>query len=207
MTTADLDLEADLEWLKGVAGLDDDYLAQWDKAAWEQWARALRADPHGPNPSVPAWMRPLLTRWRCDFTGPQPSVAQLWPTDHDWFTEAEVHRDLTLTVLEAWQEPAPTLSQVRQAWEHATAQGATALMNLTVVPAEPWGEAVTGEIEAFYVTTPFPDPTLGEELTQIMGAPGHPKAAPFRNVTELMHYAGLPGPGAAASMLTWEWMY
>lgn len=207
MTSTDLNLEADLQWLKGVAGLDDDDLARWDRAAWEQWARALRADPHGPNPAVPAWMQPLLTRWHVDFSAPLPSVAQPWPTAHDWFTETEAHRDLTLTVLEAWQEPAPTLGQVRQARDHATAQGATALMNLTVVPAKPWGAAVTGEIEAYYVAIPVPDPTLEAELAQIMGAPGESTEAPFRNVTELMHYAGLPALRVRACMLTWEWMY
>lgn len=207
MKTNQLVLQADLDWLKNVAGMDETSIAGWDTAAWGQWSTAMHADPHGPNPSVPAWMRPLLTRWHVDFSGPLPSVAQLWPTGHDWFAETDGHPELTLTVNEAWEVPAPSLTQLRQAWEYAASQGATPLVNLTVVPAAPWGEAVVGQIEAFYVFTDTPGPDTAEVLAQIMDAPGSSRATPFPDVMQLMHVAGLPSPGAEASLQAWEWIY
>ena len=106
MKTNQLELQADLEWLKNVSGVDDAHIAGWDTAAWGQWAGAMHADPGGPNPSVPAWMQPLLTRWHLDYSLPFPCVAQLWPTGHDWFAETDAHPELTLTVDEAWDGPA-----------------------------------------------------------------------------------------------------
>lgn len=207
VTTDQLELRADIEWLKNVAGMAEASIAEWDTAAWEQWSKAMHADPHGPNPSVPAWMQPLLTRWHVDFSAPFPSVAQLWPTGHDWFAETDAHPELTLTVDEAWDGPAPSLAQVRQAWQYADSQGATPLVNLTVVPAAPWGEAVVGQIEAFYVVTQTPALDISEGLARILDAPGAYRATPFPDVTQLMHHAGLSAPGAEACLHAWEWIY
>ena len=76
--------------------MDETSIAEWDTAAWQQWSTAMHADPHGPNPSVPAWMQPLLTRWHVDFSAPLPAVAQLWPTGHDWFADPGITRMTTL---------------------------------------------------------------------------------------------------------------
>lgn len=204
------DLESALHWLKGVAGIDDSYISRWPNKAWEEWARAMHAgndDPRGVNPSVPAWMQPHLGRWHLDFSGPYPSVGQLWPTAHDWFSDADVHEDFSLRVEElmdgVWF---PTVGQVRAAWECAAAAGATPLASITLVPAEPWGSAVVAELEAFYVVDINLSAQLIEQITTIFGhAPGR-SAALAGDVAEILVHADLP-PVPGAEVRSWEWMY
>ena len=138
MTSTTLDLDGALVWLKTVAGIDDDYIARWPAAAWAEWAKAMYADREGANPAVPAWMQPHLGTWHQDFSGPFPCVAQLWPSAHNWFAEADLHGDLSLGI-EGPEDRQPTLAQVRAAWEYATARGATPLLSISVVPTAPHG--------------------------------------------------------------------
>lgn len=185
-----------LHWLKRVAGIDDRYIEQWPTAAWAEWAKAMRAGRDSSNPSVPVWMRPLLGPWHWDFSGPFPCVAQLWPTAHNWFTEADAHDDFTLEVAEPAEEDAPTLDQLREAWQLANDHGATPLMNVSVVPAEPYGAAVTGEVEAFYIVGHVLDPELVERIARVLGAEGAATSATTRALSaaasELLTHAGRP---------------
>lgn len=199
MTTTDNDRTARaLEWLKGAAAIDNAYISRWDMAAWDQWARAATADPAGPCPSVPAWMQPLLEDWHTDFSLPQPSVAQLLPTGHDWFTESDTHPDLTLLVEGAEGEQAPTLAQVRQAWSRAVEGGVQPFVAMHVVPAVPWGVAVVGQIEAFYVAGEGTSVReLTNELDRILSVPSGAPVVPLDARTD--H----PAPLVRA----WEWMY
>jgi len=204
-----LDLDGALTWLKRVAGIDDDYIAKWPAEAWAEWARAMYAgngDPRGTNPSVPTWMQPHLGRWHVDFGGPYPSVAQLWPTTHHWFAEADDHADFSLAVDEPMNDWSPRVDQLRAAWEAAAAHGATPLLSISVVPAEPWGKAVTGEIEAFYVVGVDLSAQLIDELTLIFGTSPGRSAAYARDVDELLVHADLP-PLPGAEVQSWEWMY
>lgn len=205
-----LDLDGALRWLKRVAGVDDDYIAKWPVEAWAEWARAMHAgngDPRGVNPTVPTWMQPHLGRWHLDFSGPYPSVAQLWPTAHNWFAEADTHDDFFLEVEELMEGVwFPTVEQVRAAWECAASAGATPLLSITVVPAEPWGKAVAAQLEAFYVIGVDLTPQLIDQVTGIFGsAPGR-SAGLARNVDEILTHADRsPLPGA--EVRSWEWMY
>ena len=191
-------LQQSLEWLKGVAGLDDEYLARFPSEAWEQWALAMHADGRGLNPTVPLWMQPVLGPWHHDFSGPFPCIAQLWPTGHDWFTEADVHDDFTLTVEGPLDHEPPTLVQLRDAWTLTRHVGATPLANVSVVPAEPWGHAVAGEIEAFYaVGLRLEDGPLAAQLNELLGFPGSPRPYMPRDGAHALQLAGLPAVGYA----------
>lgn len=205
-----VELHNALHWLKGVAGIDDQYIERWPTAAWAEWAKAMHAGRDSINPSVPSWMQPLLGPWHWDFSGPFPCVAQLWPTAHDWFTEADTHDDFTLEVEEPVDEHAPTLDQLREAWQLATDQGATPLMNVSVVPAEPYGVAVTGEVEAFYIVGHSLDPELVDRIARLLGVDGTTTSARTRATStaagELLTHAGRDAIDGG-ELRAWEWMY
>jgi len=205
MTSAALDLKSALSWLKRVAGIDDDYIARWPAAAWTEWAKAMHADRHGPNPSVPEWMQPHLGTWHQDFSGPFPCVAQLWPSAHNWFAEADNHLDFSLVIEEPNDNQQPTLAQVRAAWEYATVRGATPLLSISVVPATPYGDAVTGEIEAFYVVGTKLD-GLGGALDRILDSTGTAVGDLARDAASVMQHAGLAAH-PEEELRAWEWMY
>lgn len=186
-------LDRDLTWLKRVAGVDDEYLARWDRALWAEWSKSMHAQRDAPCPSVPRWMAPKLVDWHQDFSLPYPCVAQLWPTMEAWFQEADDHDDLTLIIQEPGEGYSPTLAKVRQAWEFAADRAVTPALAISVVPHRDIRGAVIGEIEAFYVTDiaqPFDE--ISGDLAEILGADG---AAPP---------LALPGVERA---LGWEWMY
>lgn len=184
----------ELDWLKSRAGVDDDYLAKWPRVAWDEWARAMRAGRGNPCPSVPAWMRLLMPEWHWDFSLPFPCVAQLWPTSHDWFTEAESHDDLVLVVeapAEGWW---PQLDQLREAWRLATVHELNPRMMVSVVPvvsASGQLDGVAAEIEAFYVDVVPETASVIAQLEAILGAYAGPSV----------------GPQRGESVLAWEWMY
>ena len=205
-----VELRDDLRWLKGVAGIDDQYIARWPTAAWAEWAKAMHAGRDSINPSVPSWMQPLLGPWHRDFSGPFPSVAQLWPTAHDWFTEADTHDDFTLEVEELVDESEPALDQLRAAWQLATDQGATPLMSMSVVPAAPYGAAVTGEVEAFYIVGQSLDSELVDRIARLLGADGATTSvittATSTTAGELLAQAGRDAIDGG-ELRAWEWMY
>jgi hypothetical protein len=177
----------DLEWLKRVAGIDDSYINRWSRAEWDQWSRAMHTLRDAECPSVPQWMGMLMPAWWNDFSLPFPCVAQLWPSMHAWFTEAELHSDLTLEVEEPAEGYCPRLEQVRLAWAYTASRGASPSMSLCMVPGEPVGEAVVGRIDAFYASNA--DEETAAELARILDRAGK---EPF----------GFGPEGA----LAWEWM-
>ncbi|WP_424468069.1 hypothetical protein [Pseudoclavibacter helvolus] len=194
-----------LGWLKKAAGVDDEYLSRWPSEAWWQWHLAMRADPQGPNPAVPTWMRPLLGRWHRDFGMPFPCVGQLWPTTREWFGEADTHADLTLRVETTTDGGEPNLTQLRAAWTRAVDLHLTPVLSMSLEPAAPWGEAVVGTIEAFYVIggkAPWQEheEALGPDdrasFAQILGTPGASTSVMLTNSDT----QGLP-------LLAWEWLY
>lgn len=205
-----IDLTPALSWLKRVAGIDDAYIARWPEAAWVEWARAMYAgndNPRGVNPSAPAWMQPHLGRWHQDFSGPFPSVAQLWPTAHDWFAESDVHDDFALRIEELEEGTwFPTVESVRAAWECAASNGAQPLLSMTVVPAEPRGSAVVAELEAFYVVRVELNDQLVDQLVSILSAAPGRTSVLARDVDEVLAHAELP-PLSGAEVRSWEWMY
>ena len=184
----------ELDWLKRVAGVDDAYLARWPRVAWDEWARAMRAGREDPCPSVPEWMRPLMPDWHRDFSLAFPCVAQLWPTSHEWFTEAENHSDLVLVVEAPEEGWWPQLNQVHQAWRLSAEHDLHPRMMVSVVPViSALGEldGVAAEIEAFYVDALPETASVIAQLEEILGAAPGPSVGPLRG----------------ESVLAWEWMY
>lgn len=207
MTEPTATLDSALVWLKRVAHVDDEYLNRWSQAEWAEWARAMRTNPSDPNPSVPAWMRPHLGQWHRDFSGPFPSIAQLWPTAHNWFAEADTHPDLTLTITEAVGVATPTLDDVRTLWDCATARDITPLLAVTMIPGQPVGEAFIGEIEAVYMVGATTDmQSLDEVFDHMIGMIGASSTGTADNASELMRHAGL-NPRAGDALRAWEWTY
>lgn len=198
-------LQESLGWLKAGSGVDDEYLSRWPAEAWWQWRRAMHSDPQGPNPAVPGWMRPLLDRWYEDFGQPVPCVAQLWPTTHDWFREADAHDDLTLRVETTVNGTEPTLAQLRAAWALALELDLTPVLSMSLEPAAPWGESVVGAIEAFYViggkapwreTVEALNSTQSAAFAEALGSPGASSSV----MLSFGDTHGLP-------WLSWEWFY
>lgn len=209
------DLDDALQWLKNVSGVDDRYIAQWPRAAWEQWARAMytypNEYPNEANPSVPDWMQPHLGSWQGDFSAPYPCVAQLLPTAHDWFAEAVTREDFTLGDAELTGDAladsaTPTVEQLHQAWKLAKDSGATPLISLSIVPAEPYGHAVVGEIEAFYVVGNPLRHELLQGITELLGVEGAARSVLKSDANEMLTLAGRE-PVNGAELHTWEWMY
>lgn len=132
--------------------------------------------------------------------------SQLWPSTHNWFAEIDARADFSLAVDEPMDDWSPTVDQLQVAWEAVAAHGATPLLSIRVVPAQPWGKSVTGEIEAFYVVGTGLGAQLIEELTLILGTSPGRSAAYARNADELLVHAGLP-PLPGAEVRSWEWMY
>lgn len=203
------ELDDSLTWLKRVGGIDDEWIDRWPKAAWAQWDKARKTPSSQPNPAVPEWMRDIVgTHWYGDFSFPLPTVAQLLPSAHDWFKEADNRPEFTLYVEEPLNEeiPTPTLEQLRQAWNLATKMGAIPLLHVNMLPTEPWGEGITGGIEGFYVVGARKLPALLRTPTaQILGSPGSSDSHMTATPTKLLEEAGLrPIPGAG--MLAWEWL-
>jgi len=115
------DLVSDLDWLKWVSGVDDEYLAPWDTAEWAQWHRAMDASfGESLNPCVPDWMNDMIRGdWSKDWSQPWPCIGQLWPTACNWFVAEANRDDFTLQVARAdGSEGAiyPTLGQLNRAW-------------------------------------------------------------------------------------------
>lgn len=207
MSEVSAGLDNALAWLKRVAGVDDDYLSRWSTDEWAEWANAMRTNSSEPNPSVPVWMRAHLGQWHRDFSGPFPSVAQLWPTAHNWFAEADTHADFTLTVSEAVGVATPTLDDVRTLWDCATARGFIPLLAVTMIPGQPVGEAVIGEIEAVYVIGPAIDMRpLEDVFDHMIGMTGASSTVTTDNAGELMGHAGL-NPRQGDVLRAWEWLY
>ncbi|WP_053353938.1 hypothetical protein [Leucobacter musarum] len=146
-------LQRSLEWLKSVAGLDDAYLQKWTLAEWSAWKASMDAGPDADNPSVPAWMRPLIRgMWHNDFSYPFPQVAQLI-TAHPWFMEAMRHDDFSLRVIEPETGRHATLAQIERAEFEAADRGWETLVSMFIEPTSTPG-VVVGAIEAFYVIAP-----------------------------------------------------
>ena len=196
----------ELEWLKRATGVDDEYLAKWPRVVWDEWARAMRTNGDEPCPSVPAWMRPLIPVWHWDFSLPQPCVAQLWPTEHDWFSEADRHSDFVIKLdapSEGWY---PSESAVREAWtlaaRHALQPKLAMGVEPVAVPAFAAGydavdtgryelEGVAGMVEAFYVDRTSGKDDIVAQLTRILGASPAPSIGPLQG----------------EDVLAWEWIY
>jgi len=179
MTTTDTirvdDLKAALEWLKWVAGVDDDHLARWDVAEWAQWYRAMDASiGDAVNPCVPSWINDIIRDdWSRDWSAPWPSIGQLWPTAHDWFVAAANHDDFVLKVAEADQDGehhVSHLGQLDKAWwaAHETV-GAAGLLQIDLLPPAPGTDVIIGEISAFYVVVNGEQDKLTQELHQLLG--------------------------------------
>lgn len=186
-----------LAWLKKVAGVDDEYLGRWTPLEWRQWQVAMRSRRDEPCPSVPAWMQPLMPEWSWDFSLPWPCVAQLWPTSHDWFSEARERGDFRLEVEEPAEGWAPTLDQLEEAWGIATRAGAAPQLAMNVLPAVTRaGEdvelsGVSGAIEAFYIAASPSNDAVRDQLEATLRRAG---ARPI-------------GPLAGEPVLAWEWLY
>lgn len=210
-TASDAELMMSLHWLKLVAGIDDQYIAKWDREAWRQWATAMNADPAGPNPCVPEWMHELMPgRWHMDFTGPFPSVAQLWPSMMPWFLEAETEGedDFELVVEEFEGDSNPTFQQVRDVWMKAhETPGLLPLLHLALVPAKPYGEKVRGEISALYIVGDITSEQRKHFAKMIPSVKAKDFSYAAQNAEELLEHAaamGRPGSGRL-DLISWEW--
>ncbi|MCY1718601.1 hypothetical protein OVA26_16815 [Microbacterium sp. SL62] len=193
MHTAPADLERDLAWLKRVAGVDDDYIARWDRRDWTAWSIAMRTPRGELCPSVPQWMAEKVGPWQNDFSLPYPCVAQLWPTTVDWFAEADEHDELTLVAEENGDRPSPTSDELRRAWTLAAGVSVTPAMAISVVPDPATPDAVVGQIEAFYLIGNEPEvAAIAQRIAGILREPGKTPVLPL-SVTD--------------HVLAWEWMY
>lgn len=191
-------LDRSLEWLKRVAGVDDEYISRWSDIEWREWQRAMETDRADPCPSVPEWMRPLIPQWHWDFSLPWPCVAQLWPTGHDWFVEAARRGDFDLVVEEPDEGWVPQLAALEDAWRFAVGCGLTPHLAMNVLPTvrtvagSTRVDGVTGCVEAFYVTTPLG--SAADAIDRLQGLLGHVAAEPT-------------GPLRGEPYLAWEWLY
>jgi len=167
------ELSSSLDWLKQIRGVNDEYLAQWDIAQWTQWHRAMACLTMTPNPCVPHWLGRIIgNNWSKDWSLPWPSVGQLWPTAHDWFSEDQSHDDFQLKIAPAERyspKSAPELQQLLQAWSFAAAhQDVVPLLMMDLLPPGPMDKAITGQITAFVVVAKQFHPAITQELMQIL---------------------------------------
>ena len=173
------ELSSSLDWLKQIRGVDDDYLAQWDLAQWTQWHRAMACLTMTPNPCVPHWLGRIIgNNWSKDWSLPWPSVGQLWPTAHDWFSEDQSHDDFQLKIAPAGRyshKSAPELQQLRQAWRFAAEHhDVVPLLMMDLRPPGPMDQAITGQITAFIVIAKQFQPMVAQDLMQILSQPSEP---------------------------------
>lgn len=206
------DLKAGLEWLKWVAGVDDDYLARWDVAEWAQWYRAMDASiGSGVNPCVPSWINEIIHNdWSRDWSQPWPCIGQLWPTAHDWFVAEANHDDFVLQVAQgdqAGEAGGPHLSHVWNAWwaahEHPNA---AALLRMDLLPPAPGDAAVIGEISAFYVVSVGEHEKLTRQLEQILGQTSDALHGNEITVNTMAVKAGVRPIEQARMGYQWDWM-
>lgn len=202
-------LRRSLDWLKSAAGIDDDYIKRWTPAEWEAWQAAMLADPAGMNPSVPDWMQPLIQgKWHNDFSLPFPQVAQLLPSAHPWFMEAQRRSDFSLSVTEPIDFAFPLLSQLETVFNEAVLREWTPLLSLMLQPTREPG-VIDGAIEALYIVAPA---TATEDVADLMRAHDLPELStalrgPSRTSQDLLAWCGLPVP--AEPLVAWgsEWIY
>lgn len=109
-----------IQWLMDVAGVEEADIARYSAPAWAQWERAMYAKRKRYCPGLPEWAHPQATQWAWDFSMPYPTVAQLWPTQHDWFTEEQRHENFTLEVAVPADGHASTLDTLRIAWTYSS---------------------------------------------------------------------------------------
>ena len=152
MATTDDETAELLNQLKRASGVNDEWLARWDYEAWRQWGRAMTADPDGPCPGAPDWMQSFKPHWHdVDFFCPLPCVGRVAYSEANWPALAVEHDDLTLSA-ELMGDTAPDVNAVSRAWAVARRNGGRPALTVSLLPAAPWGRAVTGAIEALYVT-------------------------------------------------------
>ena len=152
MATTDDETAELLNQLKRASGVNDEWLARWDYEAWRQWGRAMTADPDGPCPGAPDWMQSFIPHWHdVDFFCPLPCVGRVAYSEVNWPALAVEHDDLTLSA-ELMGDTAPDVNAVSRAWAVARRNGGRPALTVSLLPAAPWGRAVTGAIEALYVT-------------------------------------------------------
>lgn len=202
-------LQRSLEWLKTVADIDDDYVKRWSPAEWGAWQAAMLADPQGNNPSVPAWMNPIIHgKWHNDFSLPSPQVGQLWPTAHPWFLEEFRRADFELKISEPVEDEFPLLSQVEAVHDAAVMRDWTTLMLLVIEPT-PQPKVVVGAVEAFYILAPSSDSDAVVELMQAHDLPCVTThlAGPMRTGRDLLESADIAVPEFDYVVWASEWMY
>lgn len=131
--------------------------------AWKQWAIAMSADPDAPCPALPGWMQPMALGWHPRRFLDRPAVARLVLSAEPWIPLARYNKDdlaVEIATSSCTTDP-PTLAAVEQAWAAGMTAGLPTF-TITFVPAQPWGKAVTGLIEAFevFVSSPAQLPML-----------------------------------------------
>lgn len=198
-----------LDWLKQVRGVDDDYLAQWDLAQWTQWHRAMACLTMTPNPCVPHWLGRIIgDDWSKNWSLPWPSVGQLWPTAHDWFSEEQNRVDFQLQIATAERDSpksARQLQQLRQAWWFAAAhQDVVPLLMMDLLPPGPMDQAITGQVTAFIVVAKRVYPPVAQELIQILSPPS--ESTNLLDQEELRAASGLDADHDLTVLYELNWM-
>lgn len=193
----------DLAWWQRASGQDDEYMNQWTTGEWEAWSKSMRADPDGDNPELPDWVHPLIrTRWYGDFSVPFPQLAELFPTEHNWFQLADEHPEFEL-FLEDTRSEGFELNDLRAAYEAAKECGWTPLLTMHLIPMGTQG-TFAGAIEAFHVVAPEADSEAVEALLRKHNVPhlSTSLVAPYRSTADLIGRD-------ATGLVTWasEWMY
>lgn len=208
-TVSDAELTRSLEWLKRAACVDDQYIAKWDREAWRQWAAAMRADPEGPNPCVPEWMKEFIPgRWCYDKSAPYPFVAQLWPSKMPWFLEAERNGDddFELVIEEFEGDRNPAYQQVRDAWMKAyETPGLLPLLHLELVPVKPYGQKVRGEISALYIVGDITSEQREDFTEMIPAVKAKDHAYTARDAEDLLEHAAAEGRPVPGKLGVIEW--
>ncbi|NWN87281.1 MAG: hypothetical protein HLX51_01850 [Micrococcaceae bacterium] len=204
------ELYAALAWLKEVNEVDDEYLARWDISEWANWYRAMQVGPCTLNPAAPAWIRNVIgTNWSHDWSLPFPTIAQLWPTAHDWFQELELHDDFHLQVVRPdtnEANAAPHIDQLREAWEYVTEQPESVpLMLMNLLPPPPPTNTIIGEIAAFYVVVDRPNVYICDSLKTILDSPLRASANSI-DEESLFVEAQVEHFAHPRILRAWEWM-
>lgn len=204
------DLKPGLDWLKQVAGLEDDYIRRWSASDWAAWATAMGTDRNAPNPCVPDWMQPIIQgKWWWDFSLPFPQVGQLLPTAHNWFLEADRRSDFSISVDEPAEGENPDLAALRAAWEEAVSIGATPLINMDLAPDTAGGPRhVTGAVASFYIVyAPKLESEVNNLAAALMPNPGS-NYQPFHlDAIGLLTEAEVPVPNEPLTFRGWDWLY
>lgn len=179
----------------------------WDKRDWAAEALAQRTPAHDPNPCVPDWMKPIIAgKWKGLFETPAPTVAELRPSAHDWFREADIHEDFSLGSVDTVHSWSPSIEQLRSAWYKTQVLGAVPLVHMEIAPDSGGGERhVTGFIEGFFVAAEGHNERIATDLFHILGKPPHVPIA--LNIGVIRKEAGFAHSDHRVTLMAWQWLF